>query len=116
MNRFHRRLPGSRREPPGLERALLRRMPMLLLAGTLLPALYALAMQWLAPDTASGMREMLTVRYAVFGIILFHWMAVLLATLCCVIVSVMKAHAVVADAYELPRERRRADAGDTRDR
>lgn len=102
MKPLHTRLPGSRKEAPGFERTLLRRMPLLLVAGTLLPALYALAMAWIAPHTAAGMREMQTAQYAAFGAVLFHWMAVMLTSLVCAIVAVMKGHAVVADAYPLP--------------
>lgn len=102
MKRFHTRLPGSRREPPGIERILLRRLPGLLMIGTLLPALYALAVQWLAPHTAAGLREMQTAQYAAIGVVLFHWMAVMTTSLICAIVVVMKGHAVVADAYPLP--------------
>jgi hypothetical protein len=102
MKPLHTRLPGSRKEPPGLERIVLRRMPMLLVIGTLLPALYALALQWLVPPTTAGMHEMQTAQYAVIGVVLFHWMAVMLTSLICAIVVVMKSHAVVADAYPLP--------------
>lgn len=102
MKRFHTRLPGSRREPPGFERILLRRLPALLIAGTLLPALYALAVQWLAPHTAAGVRVMQTAQYTAFGVVLFHWMAVMMTSLICTIVAVMKGHAVAADAYALP--------------
>lgn len=99
---WFRRLPNSRAERPGMERAALRRMPAILVLGTLLPALYALLAQWLAPGTEEGIRQMLAIRYAVLGIILFHWMAVLQVSLLCGIVMVMKGHAVVADAYRLP--------------
>jgi hypothetical protein len=102
MNRFHKRLPGSRKEPPGMERLVLRRMPLMLLLGTLLPALYALAVYLLAPATAAGTREMLSAQYAVIGVVSFHWMVVMVTSLFCLIVIVMKGHAVVADAYELP--------------
>ena len=39
---FFNRLPGSRREAPGLERLVLRKLPLIGLVGTLLPGLYAL--------------------------------------------------------------------------
>lgn len=102
MKLLHTRLPGSRKEPPGLERIVLRRMPLLLVIGTLLPALYALAVQWLLPHTTAGMHQMQTAQYAAIGVVLFHWMAVMMTSLICAIVVVMKGHAVVADGYPLP--------------
>jgi hypothetical protein len=99
---WFKRLPDSRAARPGMERLALRKMPAILVLGTLLPALYALLAQWLAPGTEEGIRQVLAIRYAALGLVLFHWMAVLQVSLLCAIVVVMKGHAVVADAYKLP--------------
>ena len=45
MSNWFKRLPGSRREAPGLEWRLLRRLPALALVGSLLPAIYALGVR-----------------------------------------------------------------------
>ena len=44
------KLPDSRKEPHGLEWRLMKRLPMLLLGGTLIPALFAIASRFFPPD------------------------------------------------------------------
>jgi hypothetical protein len=99
MNPFNR-LPASRRSPSGLEWPLLKKLPAVLLTGTLLCAGFALLLQsgWLGLDE----KETQTAQYATIGLMLFHWMSVLMLGLGCVIVVVMKGHAYVMDAYVLP--------------
>ena len=99
MNPFNR-LPASRRSPSGLEWTLLKKLPAVLLTGTLLCAGFALVLQsgWLD----LGDKELQTAQYATIGLMLFHWMSVLMLGLGCVIVVVMKGHAYVMDAYALP--------------
>lgn len=94
------RLPGSRREPSGLEWTLLKRLPRLLAAGTIAPALlYVIVQQgWTALDAKAALQ----LQYTVIGVVLFHWMAMLMLAILCVIVVIMKGHAYVADAYPLP--------------
>jgi hypothetical protein len=98
------KLPNSRRYPPGLEWRLLRHMPRILLVGTLLPALVALAARaW--PISGSPQEVATTLGlvdiYAISAVIL-HWTVVLTVTIACVIVWLMKGPAYVADAYPLP--------------
>ena len=99
MNPFNR-LPGSQRAPPGLEWPLLKKLPSILLAGTLLCTGFVLLLQsgWLALDD----KESLQAQYATIGLMLFHWMSVLAVALGCIIVVLMKGHAYVMDAYSLP--------------
>jgi hypothetical protein len=99
-----RKLPNSRRYPPGLEWRLLRRMPLILGTGTLLPALVALmARVW--PISGSPQEIAATLRmvdiYAI-GTVTLHWTLVLTVSIACVIVWLMKGPAYVADAYPLP--------------
>lgn len=98
------KLPGSRREPHGLEWKVLRRMPMVLLAGTVLPALYALAARWFITGDAPFeiARQIQMNDYLAIGIVIFHWTLVLTVTIFCVIVTLMKGPAYVADRYDLP--------------
>jgi hypothetical protein len=98
------RLPGSRREPHGLEWRVLRRMPSVLLAGTILPALLAFANRWfVSGDSAVEIaKQVQMIDYLAIGIVIFHWTLVLTITIFCVIVTLMKGPAYVADRYDLP--------------
>lgn len=99
-----RKLPGSRRHPPGLEWRLLRRMPRILLLGTLLPVLAAVAARaWPIGGSLQEIAAALDMVdiYAINAVIL-HWTLVLTLTLACIIVWVMKGPAYVADSYPLP--------------
>lgn len=89
------RLPGSRRAPAGVERVLLKRLPLIFLVGTLLPMILAGAALRLLNDAT-------IFRYAMLGVVLTHWMAVMVAAILCLIIVLMKGHAYVADGYELP--------------
>lgn len=99
-----RKLPGSRRYPPGLEWRLLRRMPHILAVGTLLPALAALAARaWPiggSPQEIAATLKLVDI-YAL-GVVTLHWTLVLTVTIACVIVWLMKGPAYVADPYPLP--------------
>ena len=99
-----RKLPDSRRYPPGLEWRLLRRMPRILILGTLLPALAALvARAWPlsgSPQEIAATLKMVDI-YAISAVTL-HWTLVLTVTIACVIVWLMKGPAYVADAYPMP--------------
>lgn len=105
-----RKLPASRRHPPGLEWRLLRRMPGILLLGTLLPVLAAVAARaWPIGGGPQGIAATLDLIdiYAI-GAVTLHWMLVLTGSIACVIVWLMKGPAYVADAYPLPDAQRPA--------
>lgn len=105
MNLFNK-LPGFQRSAPGLEHRLWRRLPAILLWGTLLPlALAALnhALAPAAPDASAESGALLLWDYTMFGIVVLHWTLVLTLALGCFIVRVMKGPAYVADAYPLPK-------------
>ncbi len=97
------RLPGSRTAPAGMERTVLRALPAVLALGTLLPAVYVLAFHFLAAGEAAALaRRVQMARYIATGAILLNLMVVLQVALLCGIVSMMKGHGYVADAYPLP--------------
>lgn len=97
------RLPGSRTEPPGMERRILRALPAMLALGTLLPALYVLVLHLLAMGAAEEvMRRLQMARYVAVGAILLNLMVVMQVAMLCGIVTLMKGHGYVADAYALP--------------
>lgn len=78
--------------PPGLERVIWRRIPVVLFWGTALPLLFT----WLRHDAAPPAPDYETVQrlqqgdYTVFGFILIYWSVVLTVGIGCVIVMVMK--------------------------
>lgn len=99
-----KRLPGSRREPHGMEWAVLRKLPMVLLASTVIPALYALAARlMISGDSALEIAKQVQLNdYLAIGVVIFMWTIILTVAIFCVIVVLMKGPAYVADAYELP--------------
>ena len=98
-----RKLPGYQRTPAGLELRLLRLMPTAWLAGTLLPALMALAARYmLTGGTAAELaRNVQMFDYAMIGLVILIWTLVLTITIGCIIVWLMKGPAYVADGYEV---------------
>ena len=100
---WFRRLPGSLREPAGMERVVLRRLPKILVIGSLLlalPALLARLVNALAPAVWSAGSLMSTDIYVV-SLIILHWTVVLTVAIAAFIILVMKGPAFVADAYPL---------------
>lgn len=98
-----RKLPGYQRTPAGFEWRLLRLMPTVWLAGTLLPALMALGARWyfVADTPAAWTRRIQQFDYMMIGLALFVWTIVLTVTIGCVIVWLMKGPAYVADGFEV---------------
>lgn len=95
------RLPGFERAAPGLEWTLWKKLPLLLVAGTVLPLLVAL-LWWLAAadvPTPAEDRDFWLVMYRLIGVVVLHWTVVGTVAIGCVIVMVMKGPAFVADAY-----------------
>lgn len=104
MNLFNT-LPGFVRSAPGWEHRIWRRLPAILLWGTLLPLALAGVNHALAPDLpASGASNgaLLLWDYKMCGVVLLHWTLTLTVALGCFIVRVMKGPAYVADAYPCP--------------
>jgi len=101
--KYLKKLPGSFREQPGLERIILSKLPQAFLACTLLPVLfyflvsnYPTLFSEAAPDKAAAQAFITTV-----ATILTFWTIIFTVALCSFIVYVMKGHAYVADAYPL---------------
>lgn len=102
MSLFNK-LPGHERAPPGLERRILRQLPLIWLAGTLLP-LAASAVRYglnLRERTAGGDEAVERFFYVMIGMVALHWSLVLALAVGCGIVMLMKGPAYVADAYSL---------------
>lgn len=105
------KLPGSRREAPGLERTIWCQLPRALLASTvlcILPLGYELLAHLFAADAAHSQtwRVLALVSYSLAGLGLSTWLTVVGVAVACSIVMLMKGPAYAADAYEVPyRER-----------
>ncbi len=110
------KLPGTRRTASGLEWRLWRKLPLITLAGTLLPLL-VLGLVYLLNDpqlSAADARWNQMMGYMVLGAILFHWSMVGTVALGCIIVMLMKGPGYVADGYlvshsDRPREAMESD-------
>lgn len=106
MNKSWKRLPGSHIEPPGTERKILRRLPMVALAGTAACMAVALAarLYWWGDTSNEAMRAVQMIDIWMIATVLLHWSVVLTVTIYCIIVFVMKGPAYIADPYDLPDE------------
>ena len=102
MNWFQK-LPGFQQTPYGLEWRLLRLMPMVLLAGTLLPATMAVAARFLIVDGSAAelARRIQLFDFMMVGLVIFVWTLVVTVTIGCVIVWLMKGPAYVADGFDV---------------
>lgn len=97
------KLPGSVRSAPGLEWALLRRLPRILVVGTLLPLALGAVLMVFGLDAASPAQSRMVDLwlYMLVGVVTLHWAMALTLGIGCVIVTLMKGPAYVADVYEL---------------
>jgi hypothetical protein len=103
MNLFNR-LPGFTRSPAGIERVVLRRLPAVLIAGSLalgLPSVIARIAPWPGSE-ADTLVRIATVDIVAISVLVLHWTAVLTVAIAATIVLVMKGPAYVADPYPLP--------------
>lgn len=102
MNWFDK-LPGFERSAPGLEWQILRRLPIVTVAATAIPAI-AYLYAWLAPAPAVGdsVEKYLTgVAIGAVAWTVTAWTALFTVAIGCVIVVMMKGPAYVADRYPL---------------
>lgn len=106
MNKFFKRL-HDRCEPPGLEWEILRRLPKVLLFGTLIPvSLSIIARVVPIADGVEPDKAVLNVDIFSFATALTFWIAVLTVAIGCVVVAIMKGPAYVADPYPVAHANR----------
>lgn len=94
-------------EPPGLEQRIWKRLPAILVVGTLVPLGLSLINRVSTPVTwsAGGGESMLLLwDFTMIGVVVFFWTMVLTVAVGCLIVKVMKGPTYVADAHPLPVE------------
>ncbi len=96
---YFRKLPGFKRSPSGLEWRVLKKLPLILLLGTIIPALFLLMLhytEWLDPSLTDRI-TMMTI-----GAIVLHWTIMMTIGIGAFIVMIMKGPANVADPYYPP--------------
>lgn len=98
-----RKLPGFQSTPYGLEWRVLRLMPRLGLAGTLLPAFLSFVARFLITENnaAALARRLQLFDFAMIGLLAFVWTLIATVSLACLIVWLMKGPAYVADGFEV---------------
>ena len=97
------KLPGFQRTPYGFEWRLLRLMPTVCVAGSLLPALMAVAARFLigGATAAELARNVQLFDFVMIGLVVFVWTLVTTVSIGCVIVWLMKGPAYVADGFKV---------------
>jgi hypothetical protein len=97
------KLPGFQQTPYGLEWRILRLMPTVVIAGTLLPTLAAYFIRFFITENTSAdlARRIQLFDFIMIGLVIFIWTLVLTVTIGCVIVWLMKGPAYVADGFEV---------------
>lgn len=111
-----KKLPGPQRAATGLEWAIWRKLPLILLAGTALPLAGLGALHLLAEPSTAAARWLQIANYLVAGLVIFHWTAVLTVAIGCVIVMVMKGPAYTADSYTVSHSDQPRAAGPDEDK
>ena len=107
-----RKLPGHRPSAPGLEWAIMKRLPVLTLGGTVIPLLVAAGLHLTSPaGTPAEVNQYLTlVNILAAATVMTVWTALFTVAIGCVVVWIMKGPAYVADAYELKEADRPGEA------
>jgi len=105
---FRIRKVSDRREPPGLERIILRKLPLWWLGSTLVPALVAVLNRWL-PREGSELdiaKQVFIVDTLCVGTVFTLWTAVFTTAIGCYVVVVMKGPHYQADSYPVEHANR----------
>lgn len=96
-----KKLPGFQRAPAGLERAVLRRLPVITIAGTVLLLAAALGSALVLGADPGSAKLVGTLQIFLTSLLVLLWTAAFTVALLCVIVVIAKGPAYVADAYPL---------------
>ena len=99
----------GRRVPPGLEWQILRRLPLITLAGSLIPVALAVLVRVLPSQPGiDAVKHVKTVDIFAIATAITFLTAVLTIAIGCIVVYIMKGPAYVADAYPLQHSDRPA--------
>jgi len=99
--KYFNKLPGFIRTPSGLEWVLFKKLPLIFSIGTAAPCAPMLII-YLGNESLS--REQQQVIYQLLGVLFSVWFLVGAIAIGCIVVTIMKGPAYVADPYELPTE------------
>lgn len=102
MSAFNK-LPGFVKTPPGQERSVLRKLPKVLIVGSLLLSLPSLlARLFIDEGSTTEMARLITsIDIYAISLVILHWTVVFTVGIAAFIIMVMKGPAYVADAYPL---------------
>jgi len=92
---------NDHREPPGMERVVLKKLPMYIAGGTAVPALVA-AFSRLSPPEGAPLaiaKQIGIIDYVAMGAVFTVWTAALTVAIGCLVVIVMKGPTYAADSY-----------------
>lgn len=103
---YFKKLPGFIRSPSGFEWVLLKKLPVIFLLSTAMPAMPMLQI-YLNSNVIDA--EQLKTIYICLGAIFTLWFFVGAAAIGCIVVIIMKGPAYVADPYELPKENKKLE-------
>ena len=104
FNKLH-----ARREPPGLEWQILRKLPRVTLLGLMLPVALAILVRILPPEPGVNLaKHIKSVDIFAIASAITFFTAVFTVAIGCIIVYIMKGPAYVADAYPLQHSDRPA--------
>jgi hypothetical protein len=107
MNLFTR-LHG-RREPPGLEWQILRKLPKITLVGLMMPVALTILVRLMPPEPGVNIaKQIKSVDIFAIATAVTFFTAVFTVAISCIIVYIMKGPAYVADAYPLQHSDRPA--------
>ena len=95
------KLPGFQRAPAGLECVVLRRLPLITIAGTVLLLAAALGSAIVLGADPASAKLASTLQIVAASLLVLHWTAAFTVALVCAIVVIAKGPAYVADAYPL---------------
>jgi hypothetical protein len=99
----------GRREPPGLEWQILRKLPKITVVGLMIPVALAILVRMLPPEPGVNIaKHIKSVDIFAIASAITFFTAVFTIAIGCIIVYIMKGPAYVADAYPLQHSDRPA--------
>ncbi len=105
---FFKKLPNTTQYPIGIEWPILKRMPLILITGTLLILSPAIVIYFKHAVISAAQYKTI---YICLGALFSYWFFVGVLAIGCVLMMLMKGPSYVADAYELPKEDKRLEGG-----
>jgi len=105
MNYFNK-LPGYHKAPAGLEWVIMKKLPVIFIASTLL---ILTPMFYIYFSNHSLSPAQLKQLYLCLGLIFSVWFFIGAAAIGCFVVMIMKGPAYVADPYDLPKENKQLE-------